>query len=71
MSARFSTKLDFLAPPLGVTYRVVVACHDTFNGQDDEFGHFEQDVRAHRRLRRPPRQRRSSHSEQLGHPLGR
>jgi hypothetical protein len=39
-----STKLDFLAPPPGVTYRVIVACHGKFNGQDDEFGHFEQDV---------------------------
>jgi hypothetical protein len=40
-----STKLDFLAPPPWVTYRVVVACHGKFNGQDDEFGHFEQDVK--------------------------
>ncbi|OBH28105.1 hypothetical protein A5692_23115 [Mycobacterium sp. E342] len=39
-----ATKLDFLAPPLGVKYHLVVSCHGTFNGQDDEFGHVEQDV---------------------------
>jgi hypothetical protein len=44
LNANDSTKLDFLAPPLGVTYHLVVACHGRFNGQDDEFGHFEQDV---------------------------
>jgi hypothetical protein len=44
LNANDSTKLDFLAPPLGVNYHLVVSCHGTFNGQDDEFGHFEQDV---------------------------
>jgi hypothetical protein len=44
LNANDSTKLDFLAPPLGVTYHLVVRCHGNFNGQDDEFGHFEQDV---------------------------
>jgi hypothetical protein len=39
-----ATKLDFLAPPLGAACHLVVSCHGTFNGQDDEFGHFEQDV---------------------------
>jgi hypothetical protein len=44
LNANDSTRLDFLAPPLGVTYHIVVRCHGRFNGQDDEFGHFEQDV---------------------------
>lgn len=39
-----STRLDFLAPPPGKTYHLVITCHGTFNGQDDPFGHFEQDV---------------------------
>ena len=39
-----TTKLDFLAPPPLATYHLVVSCHGTFNGKDDEFGHFEQDV---------------------------
>jgi hypothetical protein len=38
------TVLTFLPVPLGSTYHVVVSCHGTFNGQDDEFGRKEQDV---------------------------
>jgi hypothetical protein len=44
VNANDSTKLDFLAPPPGITYHLVVACHGKFNGKDDEFGHFEQNV---------------------------
>ena len=40
------TTLTFPAVPLGSTYHVVVSCHGTFNGQDDEFGRKEQDVSA-------------------------
>jgi hypothetical protein len=40
-SAPDATKeLDFLAPPLGVTYHLVVACSDSGN----PISHFEQDV---------------------------
>jgi hypothetical protein len=39
-----ATTLDFPAPPPLATYHLVIACHGTFNGTDDEFGHFEQDV---------------------------
>jgi hypothetical protein len=35
-----STQLDFLAPPLGATYHVVISC----GAQGQEIGHFEQDV---------------------------
>ncbi len=40
------TTLTFPAVPVGSTYHVVVSCHGTFNGQDDEFGRKEQDVSA-------------------------
>jgi hypothetical protein len=39
-----NTPLTFMAPPPLVTYHVVVACRGSFNGQDVEFGHVEQDV---------------------------
>jgi hypothetical protein len=39
-----SQTLTFLAPPPLSTYHVVVSCHSTFNGQNVEFGHVEQDV---------------------------
>lgn len=44
LNANDSTKLDFVAPPAGATYHLVIACHGKVNGQDDEFGHHEQDV---------------------------
>jgi hypothetical protein len=45
LNADDATKLDFLAPPPLSTYHLVISCHARVNGADDEFGHFEQDVR--------------------------
>ncbi len=44
IAANGSQTLTFLAPPPLSTYHVVVSCHGTFNGQNVEFGHVEQDV---------------------------
>jgi hypothetical protein len=44
IDANGSQQLTFLAPPPLSTYHVVVSCHGTFNGQNIEFGHVEQDV---------------------------
>ncbi|MCV7423031.1 hypothetical protein H7K45_20980 [Mycobacterium yunnanensis] len=44
LAPRGSTTLTFLAPLLGQTYRVVVACQGDFKGQNVEFGRAEQDV---------------------------
>lgn len=44
IGAKGSQQLTFLAPPPLSTYHVVVSCHGTFNGQNIEFGHVEQDV---------------------------
>jgi hypothetical protein len=44
IGANGSQTLTFLAPPPLSTYHVVVSCHSTFNGQNVEFGHVEQDV---------------------------
>ena len=44
IGAKGTAQLTFPAPPPLSTYHVVVSCHGTFNGQDVEFGHVEQDV---------------------------
>ena len=44
IDARGTTTLTFLAPLIGQTYNVVVACHGDFKGQDVEFGRQEQKV---------------------------
>jgi hypothetical protein len=44
IGAKGSQQLSFLAPPPLSTYHVVVSCIGTFNGQNVEFGHVEQDV---------------------------
>jgi hypothetical protein len=44
MSPRGRQEFTFLAPPIGSTYHLVTSCHGTFNGQDVEVGHVEQDL---------------------------